>query len=180
MGASIPTIETTRLRLRPFRAGDAATVAALLEDPEVSRTLSSVPYPYRQQYAEDWIATHEDVFTARGEIDLAITMRDGAELVGAISLLVPDGESLHELGYWLGRRHWGRGIATEAACALVDFARQTLGVRTIRARCMIANPASAAVLGKSGFRRVGRAAPIEKDGRRHDAAAFVYESPRDG
>lgn len=175
MDAGIPTIETPRLRLRPFRAADAAVVTALLEDGEVSRTLASIPYPYRRSYADEWIATHAPVFAARGEIHLAITLRDSDHVLGAIALLVADAGATPELGYWLGRRHWGQGLVTEAARALVDLAQRTLGVRVIRARCMVANPASAAVLIKSGFRRTGRVPPIEKDGCVHDAEGFLLE-----
>lgn len=58
----LPTIETGRLRLRPFRASDA----------------------------DGWIATHDAAFAARGEMHLAITLRDTDELLDAIALPVVD------------------------------------------------------------------------------------------
>lgn len=179
MCGSLPTIDSARLRLRPFRADDAAAVTTLLDDPEVSKTLASIPYPYLRRYADAWIETHAALFSACHELHLAITLRDTDELLGAMALLVKDPEAPRELGYWLGRRHWGCGFATEAGRALIGFAQRELGVRTIRARCMVMNPASAAVIGKLGFRRIGRVAPIEKDDRTFDADEFVLDFATD-
>lgn len=172
MPEQLPSLATVRLRLRPFRPDDAASVTELLDDRRVSATLATIPYPYLQVYAEQWIATHAALFAERGEIHLAIVLRESDELLGAIGLLVKHSSAPPELGYWLGRRHWARGYATEAAGALVRHAQRTLGFRRIHARCMVHNPASAGVLRKIGFRAVGRAEPIEKDGRLVETDGF--------
>jgi RimJ/RimL family protein N-acetyltransferase len=62
------------------------------------------------------------------------------------------------MGYWVGRRFWGRGFATEAGTALVDIAR-TLRLGAIDGSHFIDNPASARVLEKLGFEPVGIIAP---------------------
>ena len=60
-----------------------------------------------------------------------------------------------ELGYWIARRHWGRGFATEAGRAVLAMAR-TLGHARIAASHFLDNPASGRVLAKLGFRATGR------------------------
>jgi RimJ/RimL family protein N-acetyltransferase len=62
------------------------------------------------------------------------------------------------MGYWIARRFWGRGYATEACSALVDIAR-TLGLPSLEGSHFIDNPASARVLDKLGFVPLGIVAP---------------------
>ena len=79
------------------------------------------------------------------------------ELVGCCGLSRRPSGSV-ELGYWIARPHWGRGLATEAARALIEIAR-TLGLRSLEAGHFVDNPASARVLEKLGFVALGITAP---------------------
>ncbi|HUP68030.1 MAG TPA: GNAT family N-acetyltransferase, partial [Sphingomicrobium sp.] len=63
-----------------------------------------------------------------------------------------------EMGYWIARDHWGRGLATEACTALIDIAR-TLGLTSVEGSHFVDNPASARVLEKLGFSSRGVIAP---------------------
>ncbi|MDH4348055.1 MAG: GNAT family N-acetyltransferase, partial [Gemmatimonadota bacterium] len=56
-----------------------------------------------------------------------------------------------ELGYWIGRPHWGRGHATRAAEATLAFAFGSLNLQRIHAVCLEANGGSLRVLAKLGF-----------------------------
>jgi len=174
---AIPMLETARLLLRAFRPADAEAVTELVDDPVVSATLESIPYPYHREYADSWIAIHESLFRERGELHLAIVLRASDQLVGAASLLPPQQRGgPPQLGYWLGRRYWGCGYATEAVEAIIRYARQDLGVRKFAARCMVDNHASVAVLGKLGLRRVGRASqPVTKGERTCEVDEFLLE-----
>jgi ribosomal-protein-alanine N-acetyltransferase len=153
---ALPTLTTARLVLRPFRLADAGTVAELLNDPVVSATLETIPFPYHREYAELWIPTHASLFTTRRELHLAIQLRESGHLIGAVGLLPQAQGSPPQLGYWLGQRYWGNGYATEAVREVVRFARCEFGVEAVAARCMVGNPASVAVLTQVGLRRVGR------------------------
>lgn len=167
---------TARLTLRPFTAADAVAVTALLNDADVSATLAAIPYPYYRQYADAWIATHERLLSERREEHFAIVLRASGELMGAVALLWKEPTAPPELGYWLGRQYWGCGYATEAVGAIVQYAQRERGAGSITARCMITNPASAAVLVKVGLRRVGRSdRPITKGDRMHDVDDYVLD-----
>ena len=84
-------------------------------------------------------------------------MRARAILVGSCGLGRRASGAV-ELGYWIGRLFWGRGIATEAGLALIDIAR-ALGLGRIEASHFVDNPASGRVLEKLGFESTGLIAP---------------------
>jgi RimJ/RimL family protein N-acetyltransferase len=176
MMTPIPTLETARLVLRPFCPADADAVTELINDAAVSATLETIPYPYYREYADWWINTHESLFAERRELHLAVVLRAQGGLLGAVSLLSKDPDGPPQLGYWLGRRHWGRGYATEAVGAIIRYAQRELGARTIAARCMVDNPASVAVLTKVGLRRVGRCTQlVTKGGRTCEVDEFLLQ-----
>ncbi len=85
-----------------------------------------------------------------------ITLREDGTIIGDAGFKgPPSDEGIVEIAYGLGPDHQGRGFATEAARALIEFARQTAGVRVVRAHTKHDNLASARVLAKCGFRFVG-------------------------
>ena len=89
----------------------------------------------------------------------AVVLRDSNELIGYCGLfsMVIHGEPEMELGYRLGRSHWGRGLATEAAQAAVNYARNTLGLRRVISLIDPGNTRSAAVAKKLGMTKESEA-----------------------
>ena len=75
-------------------------------------------------------------------------------LIGGIRL-THDDDGSYELGYWLGRVHWGKGFATEACKGLLNYAAEELNIRNVKSSHMTGNDASARVLDKLGFRKTG-------------------------
>ena len=85
------------------------------------------------------------------------------------------GERAHgaELGYWLGRQHWGRGHMTRVVAAYLDWVVPTLQLVRVEANVLDTNPASARVLEKNGFVEEGcRRAAIRKADGLHDVRLF--------
>jgi RimJ/RimL family protein N-acetyltransferase len=150
----LPTLTTPRLVLRAFVPEDAAAVHAQLQDIEMARTTATVPHPYPPGTAEAWIASH-DQKREEGKVVLAITLRDDGTLVGAMTLQLDTAHRRGELGYWVGRAHWGRGYATEAADAMMRWGFRALGLHRVHAAHMTRNPGSGAVLRKIGMRHEG-------------------------
>jgi ribosomal-protein-alanine N-acetyltransferase len=151
-----PTLTTARLVLRPFTPDDAAAVHAHLGDFEVASTTASIPHPYPAGAAELWIGTHAPRAAAGQAVVLALTLRRTGEVVGSIEMRLVPGHRRGELGYWVGRHHWGEGYATEAADALVRWGFATLGLHRVNAGHLTRNPASGRVLTKIGMRHEGR------------------------
>jgi RimJ/RimL family protein N-acetyltransferase len=166
---ALPTLRTPRLVLRPFSAGDAADVRRLAGERDIAATTLTVPHPYPEGAAEEWIVAHAGRVT-RGEAAVfAVTLADTGALVGAIGLEIQAEHSRGELGYWVGKPYWGRGYATEAGRAVVRFAFQELGLSRVFACHFKVNAASGRVMEKLGMRREGKF-------RRH---LVKWETPQD-
>ena len=150
------TIESERFRMRPMRPADAELVQQYVSDPEVALTTGEIPHPYPDGAAIEWISTHDDL-RKKGQLEIfAIVERDSDLLVGAIDLRRGEFAHIHEVGYWVAREQWGRGICTEAVKALVDFAfERDEKLMRIFAYSFPENPASARVQEKAGFQREG-------------------------
>ena len=150
------TIKTARLNLRPFDETDARRIAYLAGDYDVARSCGRVPHPYSYKMAVDWLATHPKKLESGAEFPFAIELeRDG--LIGSIGVnrLGKTPAAPWELGYWLGKPYWGLGYATEAACALMQWAQAELGAKVFTAGHFTDNPVSGNVLVKLGFIRAG-------------------------
>lgn len=150
-----PTLETERLRLRPFRLSDAAEVQQLAGDREVAKTTLNIPHPYEDGMAEDWIQRHAGWFVAGTQVVFAIVLKESDALVGAIGLGVKAEHKRAEMGYWIGRSFWNKGYATEAGRALLAFGFEALGLHRIFAGHYHINPASGRVMAKMGMKKEG-------------------------
>jgi RimJ/RimL family protein N-acetyltransferase len=158
---------TPRLLLRPGFPEDAAALTAAIADQAIVRHLGSAPWPYRMRDATAFLASPSDPTLP----SLLIFERTAAEprLVGACGLgRRPSGAV--EMGYWVARADWGRGIATEACTALIEIAR-TLGFVRLEAAHFLDNPASGRVLEKLGFASTGIVAPRLSCARGEEAPA---------
>src|SRR5262245_14832205 len=152
--ADRPTIRTRRLILRPFTMDDAAEVTRLAGDREIASTTLLIPHPYAVEDARSWFGAHQAALDDRSGLDLAVCVRAGA-LVGSVGLIFHTGHDRGEIGYWIGRPLWGRGYATEAAGAMLNYGFETVGLHKIHAYHYTRNPASGRVLEKIGMRPEG-------------------------
>jgi len=146
-----PDLTTERLSLRRPDDRDVDAIVSIVGDWEVARRLARVPHPYGvgdAQFFLDHVVPAEWVW--------AITLHGSDTLVGTIGLTPEEGADTAELGYWLSPAHWGQGITTEAARAVLSFGFETLGLPVITSGYFEDNPASGQVLRKLGFVEVGR------------------------
>lgn len=145
-------IATPRLVLRAPRPADVDAVVDELNDYAVSRWLARAPHPYTRADAEGWVARASEALAAGRDLGLAIVREDAP--IGAIGLHgLPD---VGEFGYWLGRKWWGRGLATEAARAILAHAFDRLGVEQVRSGVFVGNEASLRLQMRLGFEETGR------------------------
>jgi RimJ/RimL family protein N-acetyltransferase len=151
-----PILVTERLALRELRLDDAPAVASRAGDRRVARYLIAVPSPYPTTLAARWLVGRIAWWAGGRGVTLAITRRDAPdELLGTASLRRFARDRRAELGYWLGAAEWGRGYATEAAGAIVDFGFRDLGLARIYAQVLDGNAPSCRVLDKLGMTREG-------------------------
>ncbi len=154
---SSATLRTERLVLRPPAAADAEQLHRLVNDWSVVRMLSSLPFPYPRSLTDEWIASTAAQRTGGTAYHLVITgMEDGQDLViGCVGLRLDITPGIGNLGYWVGRRYWGHGVATEAVSRVARWALANLPIQRIEAHVAEDNPASVAVLHRVGLREVG-------------------------
>ena len=142
-------IETERLVLRPVAHDDATVVQREVSRVEIARMTLTIPHPYPDGGAEEWIARAEP------GVAFALELRESGEMVGSASIVRDREHRRAEIGYWCALDHWGRGYTTEAVRALIDYGFRELGLNRVYAQCFSDNPASRRVLEKSGMRYEG-------------------------
>ncbi len=176
LGAGFAPLTTERLRLRAPIASDADAIFRLVNDWAVVRMLSRLPFPYPKPVADAWIVRAAEELAGGRACHLVITgQEDGRELlIGCVGLRLDPQRRTGHLGYWVGRRFWGHGVATEAAGRLARWALANLDLDRIEANVAADNLASAAVLRRIGFQAagVGRE-PFLARGGTHDVARFA-------
>src|SRR5687767_6404699 len=146
-----PTLTTEHLILRPYELSDARAVQQMVSDRDVAATTFSVPHPYPEGGAEEWIKKQPAAFDSGQRVTLAITLRKEKTLVGSINLRITPWNRRAEMGYLIGKPHWGKGYATEAAEAMLRYGFETLDLSNVYAHHMTINPASGRVLEKIGM-----------------------------
>jgi 8-oxo-dGTP diphosphatase len=165
--------------LRALLPSDAEAVHRLVNDWAVVRNLSRLPFPYPRTLADEWIASTTRQIEGGTGYHLAITGPEaGSELLGCVGLRLDLAPRTGSLGYWVGRRYWGHGVATEAVTRMARWSLANLDLDRLEAHVALDNPASAAVLRRAGFRESGRAeqAFLARGGK-HPVA--VYTAGRD-
>lgn len=150
----VPELETPRLVLReidPIRDLDA--VYELFADERVALNTDTGPFSDRSE-AEEVVNWFGAIFRNGHGLRWAITEANSPnrDLIGTCGVNIWDRRnSSAEIGYDLMPDYWGRGIATEAVGAMVDWCFENLGLNRIQADVMVDNAASARVLRKLGF-----------------------------
>jgi [ribosomal protein S5]-alanine N-acetyltransferase len=163
--------------IRPWRAGDEDALARHADDREVWINLRDrFPHPYTAADARAWL---RHVQETAPRTDFAIGV-DG-EAVGGVGITLGDDvfRRSAEIGYWLGKRFWGRGIATAVVKATTDWAFGHFGLCRLHAGVFEWNLASARVLEKAGFLLEGRLRrSVTKDGRTIDQLLYAIVRER--
>jgi [ribosomal protein S5]-alanine N-acetyltransferase len=162
--------------VRPWRASDVDALVRHANDAEVARQLRDrFPHPYTR---DDAVAFIRHAVEERAG-NLAIEVDD--EAVGAIGFI--PGSDIErfsaEIGYWLGRHFWGRGIVTDALRTLTEHVFAERNLLRIYALPFADNAASARVLEKAGYEREGllRSSSV-KDGMPRDQWLYARINPR--
>ena len=172
------TLTTPRLTLRPVIPADRADLIALEADPEVMFYLNGGrPVPEEGVFNGEYL-------TPRGTEPEVMAMldRETGAFQGWIAFFddgLQDGMRRSEIGYRLHRTAWGKGLATEAARALIDWAFDQGGYDCVRASTMAVNLGSRRVMEKAGMCHVKTVFPLFSDPiPSSDQGEVIYEIRR--
>jgi RimJ/RimL family protein N-acetyltransferase len=153
--AEHPELKTERLLLRPFTLADAPDVQRLAGDRDIASTTLSIPHPYEDGMAEQWINSLQERFELGEFVNFALVLLADGALIGSIGLQINQAHQNAELGYWIGKPFWGNGYCTEAARAVLYYGFTRLGLHRIAAHHLSRNPSSGRVMEKIGMQYEG-------------------------
>ncbi len=169
---SIVELDLGMCSIRSFRKGDQASIVRHANDRDVWINLRDrFPHPYTSRDAREWLRLVERMVP---ETNFAIAVDD--EVVGAIGIELQHDVARRsaEIGYWVGKAFWRRGIATLATRALTDWAFANFDLCRLYASVFAWNPASARVLEKAGYTFEGRLrSSVYKDGKTVDQLLYA-------
>jgi len=144
-------IETPRLTLRFLRPDDLDAMHAYLGDPE---TMKFYPAPYSREFVQQGITKNLERCAKCGYGLFGVELKESGKFIGDCGLVwqdLPTGEEL-EVGYHFHRDHWGKGYATEAAKACIEYAFANTGVDHVISLIRPENVPSRRVAERNGLR----------------------------
>lgn len=153
--STFPVLQTERLSLRQLTHADAPVINRLFSDPQVIEFMSEPPLETDEKAIAliDWLNGH---FINQVAARWGITVQGEDSVIGTIGFHHWDREHRHaDLGYDLLPEYWGRGYATEAACAVVGWCFDKLDLNRMQADCTVGNERSERVMRKLGFQYEG-------------------------
>lgn len=149
-------METNRLILRPWRESDAETLFKYASDPDVGPRAGWPPH----KSVEESRGIIRTVFSSEGM--WAVELKETGEPIGCVGYLPASHSNLKisddqcEVGYWIARPYWGKGICTEALLMVIDHCFHEKGFTVLWGDYFPENPASGRVMEKCGFVDTGR------------------------
>ena len=150
---SFPDLHSERLSLLNYEIKDAKDLFELQTDPEVMAFMDR-PMPKNFTEVQNKIKEIQKDFESKKGVNWTIRLKDQREVIGYIGFWNIDHKNHRvEIGYTLKKEHWNKGLATEAARIVIDFAFDKLQAHSICANINPDNRASRALLTKLGFRQ---------------------------
>jgi RimJ/RimL family protein N-acetyltransferase len=166
-------IKTKKFILRPYRMSDAKVVTPLLNNWNVAKNLSSLPFPYELEHAHEFIKKTNGEMKKKDTENFVCVIEIDGKASGAIDIHHIKHGHKAEMGYWLAENHWGEGIMTEVVKKFMQLVFVKFKLRRICAKAYESNKGSMRVMEKAGMEFEG----IEKKGALKDGKyidLYVY------
>jgi RimJ/RimL family protein N-acetyltransferase len=149
-------INGTKVIIRELNKNDVQSLFRNAKNKEVARYIT-IPHPYKIQDARIFIKKSRQKIKKGLSYELGIELKSINQIIGVISLMEVDYKNRNaEIGCWLGKKFWGRGLAQEAIELMLDFAFNNLKLKRVWAKVVHPNKRSQILLRKAGFKYEGR------------------------
>ncbi len=161
--------------IRPIEISDAAAVYEYMKDSEMwTNLMRTQPPNYSIKHAEEFLADGLRKNKEGDDFIYAIVSRETEGLVGLIGVHFMSAFDVPQMGYWVAKEYWNRGIASAAVMLAAAKAKELFDLNKIGAQAFERNPSSQRVLQKAGFVRVEeKDAWVKKENER--VWALMYE-----
>jgi [ribosomal protein S5]-alanine N-acetyltransferase len=163
------------IHLSEFLASDQEACLTHLQEREISERTLRIPFPYSERDFHAWMEIVQKTTQEQGRpVHWAIRDSDG-RLIGAVGFSEFQLGTSHraQIGYWLARPYWGRGVMTAVVRRACKIAFDEFGLTKLTAHVFAGHAASARVLEKCGFQQEGYLRKhYLKDGQFLDALVF--------
>lgn len=151
-----PVLQTKRLILTLLTPADYPEIAEVGSERDIGDMMISVPQPMTLDVSRDWIATEIQAIQDGRSLTYAVREDHAGGILGVVSLRhIDPNHACAELSFWFSQRARGRGLASEAADALLRCGFLALGLYRIEAYHIVRNVASERLLSRLGFRFEG-------------------------
>lgn len=149
-------MQTDRILLRRWMESDAESLFKYASDPDVGPRAG---WPVHQS-VEDSLEVIRNIFS--NDTTWAIVLKETNEAIGCMGYFtqatsnIPIGVNDCEMGYWVGKPYWNKGICTEALRLMLDYCINEKHYENIWSDHFMGNPASGRVMEKCGFKDTGK------------------------
>ncbi|MBL7050880.1 GNAT family N-acetyltransferase [Candidatus Woesearchaeota archaeon] len=142
--------------LRKLEYSDAEFIYKHINHKDIVRYTMNIPWPYTPEHAVQFIKKSKQGYKKGKELNLGITLKEDNQVIGIMSFNKIDLKNKNaEVGYWLGKKYWRKGIAKEALILILDYAFKELKLERISSRTFHSNKASYGLLLRMGFKQEG-------------------------
>lgn len=163
-----PVLETERLILRQIRKTDARSMLKYLSDKDVMEHYGLLPFQTEEE-ALDEIAWYDSIFAEKTGVRWGITIKGVDEVIGSFGFLNYVAQhSRSQIGYELDKQFWGKGIASEAIEAILEYGFGEMNLQRIEALIEPPNVASCRLVERTGFIKEGLLRSYEFNGKKFD------------
>lgn len=147
-------IKSKKFILRPYNKNDLDSLVENLNNKNISKFMSHVPYPYAIKHGKKWIerCIQKNKKSRRRKIIFAVEIH--GKIAGSIGL-DPIKSHKAEIGYWLAKKYWNHGIMSEALKIVTRLGFEKLKLKRVQAHVFRENKISAIILEKNGYKKEG-------------------------
>lgn len=148
-------IKTKKFILRPFKRGDEISLAENINDKEIAKNLYEIPSPYTLKDGKNWVRKNLIEQKKKNPKMMNFVIDINGEVAGSIGFTNIIKEHKTQMGYWLARKYWNKGIMTYVIKLATQFIFAKFKLKRIYAYTFPWNKASMKVLEKNKFKHEG-------------------------
>lgn len=145
-------LKSKKIKLRKLKISDAEFLCRNAKDKDVTKYTYVFPPPFKIEKAKQFIEEADKNWNDKKEFEFGIELKDSKKLIGTANIFNIDYKKKKaEVGIWLSKEYWGKGLSKEALGSLLDFGFNKLKLKKFQARVFHKNTVTQKLLEKIGF-----------------------------